>query len=54
MIYDEGTVSSCENLEPIGNLRDFDWNFPETLVVAGDEGAPQEGARRLFLHARVE
>src|SRR3954462_5629359 len=27
VIYDEGTVSSCENLEPVGNLRDFDWNF---------------------------
>jgi MoaA/NifB/PqqE/SkfB family radical SAM enzyme len=27
VIYDEGTVSSCENLEAIGNLRDFDWNF---------------------------
>src|ERR671918_1282284 len=27
VIYDEGTVSSCENLEPIGNLRDFNWNF---------------------------
>jgi MoaA/NifB/PqqE/SkfB family radical SAM enzyme len=27
VIYDEGTVSSCENLEPIGNLREFDWNF---------------------------
>jgi MoaA/NifB/PqqE/SkfB family radical SAM enzyme len=27
VIYDEGTVSSCENLAPIGNLRDFDWNF---------------------------
>jgi len=27
VIYDEGTVSSCEILEPIGNLRDFDWNF---------------------------
>jgi MoaA/NifB/PqqE/SkfB family radical SAM enzyme len=27
VIYDEGTVSSCENLEPIGNLRDYDWNF---------------------------
>ena len=26
-IYDEGTVSSCEILEPIGNLRDYDWNF---------------------------
>jgi len=27
VIYDEGTVSSCENLEAIGNLRDYDWNF---------------------------
>ncbi len=27
VIYDEGTVSSCENLEPIGNLRDFAWDF---------------------------
>jgi hypothetical protein len=27
VIYDEGTVSSCENLAPIGNLRDYDWNF---------------------------
>ena len=27
VIYDEGTVSSCENLDPIGNLRDFDWDF---------------------------
>jgi len=27
VIYDEGTVSSCENLDPVGNLRDFNWNF---------------------------
>ena len=27
VIYDEGTVSSCENLAPIGNLREFDWDF---------------------------
>jgi MoaA/NifB/PqqE/SkfB family radical SAM enzyme len=27
VIYDEGTISSCENLAPIGNLRDHDWNF---------------------------
>ena len=27
VIYDEGTVSSCENLAPIGNLRDHDWDF---------------------------
>jgi hypothetical protein len=46
--------SSCENLAPIGNLRDFDWNFQKALAVAGDEGAAKEGARWLFLHARVE
>jgi MoaA/NifB/PqqE/SkfB family radical SAM enzyme len=27
VIYDEGTVSTCENLDPIGNLRDYNWNF---------------------------
>ena len=27
VIYDEGTISSCENKDAIGNLRDFDWNF---------------------------
>ncbi|HEX8142015.1 MAG TPA: radical SAM protein [Pyrinomonadaceae bacterium] len=27
VIYDEGTVSSCENLSPIGNLREHGWNF---------------------------
>jgi len=27
VIYDEGTLSSCENLAPIGNLRDHGWDF---------------------------
>ncbi len=27
VIFDEGTISSCENLEATGNLRDFDWDF---------------------------
>ena len=27
VIYDEGTVSSCENKDAVGNLRDYDWNF---------------------------
>jgi MoaA/NifB/PqqE/SkfB family radical SAM enzyme len=29
VIYDEGTVSSCENLSPVGNLRDYMWDFQE-------------------------
>lgn len=41
VIYDEGTVSSCEKLDPIGNLRDYNWNFqalwrsPEMAVRRG-------------------
>src|SRR5205823_2103815 len=27
VIYDEGTISSCENLESVANLRDFNWDF---------------------------
>ena len=27
VIYDEGTVSSCEILDAVANLRDYDWNF---------------------------
>jgi MoaA/NifB/PqqE/SkfB family radical SAM enzyme len=27
VIYDEGSISSCENLESTGNLRDYDWDF---------------------------
>src|SRR3954469_22906408 len=27
VIYDEGTVSSCENKDAVGNLRDHGWNF---------------------------
>ena len=33
VIYDEGTVSSCENLAPVGNLRDFDWNFQKLWLT---------------------
>jgi len=27
VIYDEGTVSSCEILDSVANLRDYDWDF---------------------------
>jgi MoaA/NifB/PqqE/SkfB family radical SAM enzyme len=27
VIYDEGTLSSCENKTEVANLREFDWNF---------------------------
>src|ERR671933_481901 len=44
VIYDEGTVSSCENLEPVGNLRDFDWNFQKLWL------SPAMQARRKKAH----
>ncbi len=40
VIYDEGTVSSCENLEAVGNLRDYDWNFQKLWL------SPKMQARR--------
>ena len=40
VIYDEGTVSSCENLVPIANLRDYDWNFQKLWL------SPAMAARR--------
>ena len=44
VIYDEGTVSSCENLDPVANLRDYDWNFWKLW------NSPEMDARRK--HAR--
>ncbi len=45
VIYDEGTVSSCENLDPVANLRDYDWNFWKLW------NSPEMDARRK--HART-
>ncbi len=45
VIYDEGTVSSCENLDPVANLRDYDWNFWKLW------NSPEMEARRK--HART-
>ena len=54
VIYDEGTVSSCENLEPVGNLRDYDWNFRKLWFSPRHAGAPQACRRRMLLHARIQ
>ncbi|HQR38751.1 MAG TPA: radical SAM protein [Blastocatellia bacterium] len=40
VIYDEGTISSCENLSAIGNLRDVDWDFQKIW------NSPEMAARR--------
>ena len=44
VIYDEGTVSSCENLDPIGNLRDYDWNFQKLWLSPAMQERRQKAA----------
>ncbi|MEJ7710731.1 MAG: hypothetical protein WKF84_12900 [Pyrinomonadaceae bacterium] len=44
VIYDEGTVSSCENLEPVGNFARLRLELPEAVVFARDAGAPRRKA----------
>ena len=49
VIYDEGTVSSCENLPPVGNLRDYNWDFM-SLRRSKEMAEREQGPRRLLLH----
>ncbi|HKZ02614.1 MAG TPA: radical SAM protein [Pyrinomonadaceae bacterium] len=48
VIYDEGTVSSCENLEPVGNLRDYDWNFQKLWVSEAMQQRRKKAANGCF------
>jgi hypothetical protein len=48
VIYDEGTVSSCENLPPIGNLRDYDWNFRKLWFSTAMQARRQKAADGCF------
>ncbi len=48
VIYDEGTVSSCENLEPVGNLRDYDWNFQKLWFSPGMQERRKKAADGCF------
>jgi MoaA/NifB/PqqE/SkfB family radical SAM enzyme len=48
VIYDEGTVSSCENLEPVGNLRDFDWNFKKLWLSPSMQARRKKAADGCF------
>ena len=48
VIYDEGTVSSCENLPPIGNLRDYDWNFRKLWFSKAMNARREEAADGCF------
>jgi MoaA/NifB/PqqE/SkfB family radical SAM enzyme len=48
VIYDEGTVSSCENLAPVGNLRDFDWDFQKLWLSPAMQARRQKAASGCF------
>jgi MoaA/NifB/PqqE/SkfB family radical SAM enzyme len=48
VIYDEGTVSSCENLEPVANLRDYDWNFQKLWLSPGMQERRKKAADGCF------
>jgi len=48
VIYDEGTVSSCENLAPIGNLRDYDWNFQRLWLSPAMQARRKQAAAGCF------
>lgn len=48
VIYDEGTVSSCEILAPVGNLRDFDWNFQKLWFSPAMQARREQAANGCF------
>ena len=48
VIYDEGAVSSCENLEPVGNLRDYDWNFKKLWFSPAMQARRKKAANGCF------
>ncbi len=48
VIYDEGTVSSCEILAPVGNLRDFDWNFQKLWFSPAMQARRKQAADGCF------
>jgi MoaA/NifB/PqqE/SkfB family radical SAM enzyme len=48
VIYDEGTISSCENLEAVGNLRDFDWDFGKAWLSPAMKARRKKAADGCF------
>jgi len=48
VIYDEGTVSSCEILDPVGNLRDYGWNFQKLWQSAAMQARRKKAADGCF------
>jgi MoaA/NifB/PqqE/SkfB family radical SAM enzyme len=48
VIYDEGTVSSCENKAAVGNLRDHEWNFQSLWRSEAMKARRKEAAAGCF------
>ncbi|MDT7777929.1 MAG: hypothetical protein QOC99_441 [Acidobacteriota bacterium] len=48
VIYDEGTVSSCENKAAVGNLREHDWNFQSLWRTEAMKARRKEAADGCF------
>ena len=48
VIYDEGTVSSCEMLHPVGNLRDYGWNFQKLWFSPAMQARREKAADGCF------
>src|SRR5262252_3237015 len=48
VIYDEGTVSSCEILNPVANLREYDWNFSRLWYSSAMDGRREAVANGCF------
>src|SRR5215831_8031577 len=48
VIYDEGTLSSCEILAPVGNLRDYDWNFSKLWYSPAMDGRRESVSNGCF------
>jgi MoaA/NifB/PqqE/SkfB family radical SAM enzyme len=48
VIYDEGTVSSCEILDPVGNLRDYGWNFQKLWFSSAMQARRKKAADGCF------
>jgi len=48
VIYDEGTVSSCEILDGVGNLRDYNWDFSKLWYSPAMEARRDKAADGCF------
>lgn len=48
VIYDEGSISSCEILNSVGNLRDYDWDFSKLWYSPVMDGRRETVANGCF------